>query len=193
MRLILLTAVLALAALAAPVLMPRADGPPALRDPGGYLVTTQTATFNGPPEAVRAALQDAETGVLAFVEPTDRIPAISGLTPIEGHFPNQDAIRRVELATGDHVTERVLINDATTFAYQIWGFTAANARPLDHIRGQFTYVPTGDGQTLVSWDYAVAPRVFWARPFVRSFLENDFAPFMAAGLAGAANAFNAAR
>lgn len=191
MRLIpILVPLVALSSLALPVLLPRGDGPPPLRDEGGYLVTSQAAVFNGTPAQVIEALQTAETGVLAHVEPTHRIPAIAGLTPIYGSFPDEGAVRRVELATGDHVTERVLVNNAITFAYQIWGFTAANSRPLDHIRGEFRYIDLGDGRTEVQWDYAIAPRIFWARPFVRSFLENDFTPFMAGGLAGAAAAFN---
>ncbi|WP_224813886.1 SRPBCC family protein [Hasllibacter sp. MH4015] len=189
---LILVPLILIAALALPVLLPRGDGPPPLRDASSYLTTTQTEIFNGPPAAVIEALQSPETGVLAFVTPTDRIPAIAALVPLEGAFPNEGAVRRVELATGDQVTERVLTNNARAFAYQIWGFTAANARPIDHIRGQFTYSDLGDGRTEVRWDYAVAPRVFWARPFVQAFLDNDFAPFMAAGLTGAAAAFNAA-
>ena len=68
---------------------------------------------------------------------------------------------------------------------------AAAARPLDHIRGEFRYVDLGDGRTEVIWSYSIAPRVFYARPFIRSYLENDFGPFMQSGLQGAATAFNA--
>lgn len=182
---------LGLAALALPVLVPRGEGPPALRAAESYLTNVERAVFDGPPEAVRAALQRPETGVLAFTEATDRIPAVTGTTPVDGSFPDAGAIRIVNLATGDTATERVLENSPQRFAYQVWGFTAPNARPLDHIRGEFAYLDRGDGTTEVVWTYAVAPRAFYARPFIRSFLENDFAPFMQSGLSGAAAAFNA--
>lgn len=183
--------VLALAALAAPVLLPRGEGPPPLRNADQYLTHVERAVFNGLKADVRDALQSPDTGVLAFTASTDRIPEITGFTPIEGAFPETEAVRMVDLATGDTATERVLYNTDDSFAYQVWGFTAGNARPLSHIRGEFEYVDRGDGTTEVIWTYAIAPRVFWARSFIQGFLDNDFAPFMESGLQGAANAFNA--
>ena len=182
--------VLGLAAMAAPVLLPRGEGHPPLRDAEAYLTNVERAIFNGSQAEVRAALQTEETGVLAYTEATDRIPALTGTTPVEGAFPNPDAIRMVNLATGDTAAERVLVNTEDRFAYQVWGFTAGNSRPIDHIRGEFEYIDQGDGTTEVIWTYAIAPRVFWARPFIQDFLDNDFAPFMESGLQGAANAFN---
>ena len=182
--------VLGLAAMATPVLLPRGDGHPPFRDAEAYLTNVERAIFSGSQAEVRAALQTEETGVLAFTEATDRIPKITGTTPVEGAFPNPDAIRMVNLATGDTATERVLVYTEDRFAYQVWGFTAANSRPIDHIRGEFEYIDQGDGTTEVIWTYAIAPRVFWARPFIQDFLDNDIAPFMESGLQGAANAFN---
>ena len=68
------------------------------------------------------------------------------------------------------VVERVLRNDEEAFVYQIWNFTSSNAWALDHIRGQFRYVPLGPNETRVTWTYSVAPAVFIARPFVNRFL-----------------------
>ncbi|MEM8592154.1 MAG: SRPBCC family protein, partial [Pseudomonadota bacterium] len=81
-------------------------------------------------------------------------------------------------------------NNDERFLYQVWGFTASNARALSHIRGEFRYEPVENGQTRVTWTYSIAPRFFLVRPFVRSFLKNDFAPFMESGLQGAAKAYN---
>ncbi|MEO0666007.1 MAG: hypothetical protein AAFY97_09800, partial [Pseudomonadota bacterium] len=86
-----------------------------------------------------------------------------------------------------------LENSETRFAYQVWDFTSSSARALDHIRGEFLYEAVGANETRVTWTYAIAPRAFFVRPFVRSYLENDFAPFMESGLQGAAEAFNAER
>lgn len=171
--------------------LPMADNPPPLRDAGRYITNIETAIFNGPLDQVVAALQQEDTGVLAYVEPTDRIPAVLGTTPIEGVFPDEvGATRRVNLDGGYYAVERVLINDEDTFAYQVWNFTAPSTGALSHIRGEFQYNDLGDGRTEVVWTYSIAPRFFLARPFIRSFIENDFAPFMEAGLQGAANAFN---
>lgn len=166
--------------------------PPALRSEGGYLTHVETALFEGPPDAVRAALQQPETGVLAFVARTERIAEITELTPITDHFPNEGAVRSLSFSDGSAAIERVLTSTPERFSYQVWGFTSSSARALSHIRGEFRYEPAGDGQTQVTWTYSIAPRAFLVRPFVRSFLKNDFAPFMASGLSGAAAAFNAA-
>lgn len=170
---------------------PNISDPPALRSAMGYVTHVEVAVFNGPVADVKAALQTAEHGVLAHTQPTSRIPAIADLTPISGAFPANGAIRRVTLADGNSVVERVLENSETIFAYQIWDFTAPSARALSHIRGEFRYVAIGENQTEVTWTYAIAPRAFFARPFIRSFLKDDFAPFMQSGLRGAAQSYNA--
>lgn len=181
---------IALAALAAPLWLPRGDGPPDLRSADSYLVNEEIALFEGSLEEVAAALRSEAGGVLAFTEATDRIPAITGTRPVSGTFPDVGAVRIVDLASGDSATERVLEHSDTRFAYQVWALTALSAIGIDHIHGSFDYTALEDGSTEVVWRYAVAPRAFYLRPFIRGFLENDFAPFMQSGLHGAAAAFN---
>ncbi|MEL6689891.1 MAG: hypothetical protein AAFP28_06185 [Pseudomonadota bacterium] len=179
-----------LIATAAPAAADYAD-PPALRGDSGYLINVETAVFEGPVDQVSAALQSPETGVLAHVTNTDRIPVITGMEPLVGAFPDAEAVRRLAFSDGSEVVERVIENSSDRFANQVWGFTSANGRALSHIRGEFKYEALGPTETLVTWEYAIAPRLFLVRPFVRSFLTNDFAPFMESGLQGAAAAFNA--
>ena len=179
-----------LIAIASPALASEISDPPALRSDGGYLINTETAIFEGPVKDVIAALQTPETGVLAHVANTDRIPAITGMEALLGEFPNENAIRRLTFSDGSEVVERVIENSADRFAYQVWGLTSSNARALSHIRGEFKYEAVSPSETRVTWEYAIAPRVFLVRPFVRSFLRNDFAPFMESGLQRAARAFN---
>ncbi|MEM1236690.1 MAG: hypothetical protein AAGI10_06955 [Pseudomonadota bacterium] len=164
--------------------------PPALRSDKGYLTNIETAIFNGPSQDVRKALQTAETGVLAHAKTTDRIPSISEMRNLDGDFPDIDAVRQLTFSDGNRVIERVIENSDSRFVYQVWDFTAPNARALSHIRGQFDYVPIENGQTQVTWTYSIALRVFLVRPLVRNFLQNDFAPFMESGLQGAAEAYN---
>ncbi|MEX3016463.1 SRPBCC family protein [Gymnodinialimonas hymeniacidonis] len=184
-------AAITLPALAAPVFLPRAEGPPPLREADRYLSNVERAVFNGPVEDVIAHLNSDEGSVLAFVQQTDRIAGIGDEIPIEGTFPDVGALRILELTDGSRVTERVVENTEARFAYQIWGFTAPAARPIDHIHGYFSYEARDEETTEVVWTYAVAPRVFWARPFIQGFLDNDFGPFMHSGLSGSAEAFNA--
>ncbi len=164
--------------------------PPPPREDGAYIVNEEAAIFDGPPAEVRQVLRTEEGGVLAFVEPTPRIPGIAGLTPLVGAFPDEGAVRRVELADGNSATERVLVNDEARFAYQVWGLTSTSRVAVDHVRAEFRYEPTADGRTEVTWTYAVAPRPAVLRPFVRDFVEGDIRPFMESGLEGAAAAFN---
>lgn len=165
--------------------------PPALRGDKAYLTNVEVAVFNGPVADVIAALQTPETGVLAHVTNTDRIPAITAMENLQGDFPDAGAVRRLGFEDGSEVVEQVLENSEARFTYQVWGFTSANGRALSHIRGAFTYDAVSPMETRVTWTYQIAPRVFFVRPFVRSFLKNDFAPFMESGLQGAAATYNA--
>jgi hypothetical protein len=195
MRITLVFAAIALvgiAALVLPIFLPRAEGPPPLRDTDTYLTNVERAVFNGPIEDVIAHLRSDEGSVLAFVEQTDRIAGIGEEIPLVDVFPNEGAVRTLQLTDGSQVTERVITNSDALFAYQIWGFTAPAARPLDHIHGYFTYTALDESTTEVVWTYAIAPRVFWARPFIQGFLDNDFGPFMDSGLTGSAAAYNEA-
>ena len=81
------------------------------------------------------------------------------------------------------------MNIDTRFAYQIWNITAPAGRAIDHIKGEFRYEQRGE-EVHVTWDYNIKPRVFVVRPAIRNFLENDFGPFMRAGLTGTVTAYN---
>ncbi|MCA0870923.1 SRPBCC family protein [Seohaeicola saemankumensis] len=170
---------------------PTHSAPPPLREAGDYLTNIETAVFNGPPSKVRHAVQSPAHGVLANVKATDRIPQVTGTTPITGQFPNPGSVRQVNMAGGYTATERMIENGPDGFRYQVWDLTAPSARLIEHIVGQFSYRALEDGRTEVTWSYSVAPRTFVARPFIRRFLDNDFAPFMQGGLNGAAAHFNA--
>jgi len=192
--LVLLSLTVCLVALAAPVLLPRSEAPPTLRGESGYVINREAAVFEGSRTEVLAFLRSPAGNILDFTTPTDRIPQITETVVLSGDFPEEvDAVRRIFFDGGDEVVERVLAYSDDRFSYQVWGFTAAAALPLSHIRGTFQYNEIEENRTEVIWEYAIAPRVFWARPFIRGFLRDDFAPFMESGLQGAASAFNATR
>ena len=160
--------------------------PPDLADETAYLTNTVTVTLPGDLATVRAAMDT--TPITDFLRPTDRIPAIDGFTVLEGTWGEPGAVRRVDLADGSTVMERVLTNDADEFSYQIWAISTAEGRFIDHIYGRFDLTEV-TGETTIAWSYNVKPTVFFARPSIRGFLENDFAPFMEGGMSGFVDAY----
>ncbi|MEM6371945.1 MAG: hypothetical protein AAF727_04095 [Pseudomonadota bacterium] len=155
MRLPLLTTCLAVVVAVAPVALPAkgnapplpsmeftdspagVPAPPALAKPSLYMTHVETATASGQVAAFRTFL-DANP-VTDFVAVTDAIPSIEGFTYLSGTWPEPGAIRRVELAGGHSVHERVLANSDGRFAYQIWNITAPAGRVIDHIMGEFVF------------------------------------------------------
>ncbi len=160
--------------------------PPALANTSTYLTNTETASFPGTLEDFRAFVM--QNPITDFVVATDAIPEIENITYLSGNWPDVGAVRRVDLAGGHHVHERVLANTPTRFAYQIWDITAPSGRVVDHIMGEFQY-SEADGQVNVVWNYNIKPSIFLARPAIRRYLANDFAPFMQAGLTGLVEAY----
>ena len=165
---------------------PEVSAPPPLATDSTYMTNTVTTSVIGRVPEVRAFF-DANP-VTDFVAATDAIPAITGITYLSGDWPDVGALRRVELAGGHFVHERVLVNNPDRFAYQIWDITAPAGRFISHIMGEFQYIQNGETVEIV-WDYNIKPSVFVARPFIQRFLINDFAPFMQAGMSGVVNAY----
>lgn len=161
--------------------------PPALAKDSKYVTNTETAVLHGTVPEVRAFFEN--NPVTDFVAPTDTIPAIENIVYLSGNWPEVGALRRVDLAGGDSIHERVLRNTQGNFAYQIWNITAPAGRAINHIMGEFTFEQDGD-MVNVTWDYNIKPSIFVARPAIRNFLKNDFGPFMRSGLSGTVNVYN---
>ena len=121
--------------------------------------------------------------ITQYLEPTDRIPAIAGFEVLQGPWGMPGSIRRVTFADGGSALERVLTADEDEFTYQIWNIETRSGRFIDHIFGEFHARAVPEGTEIV-WRYNVKPTMFLARPAIRSFLTNDFQPFMAGGMAG---------
>ncbi|WP_299692840.1 SRPBCC family protein [uncultured Tateyamaria sp.] len=125
-----------------------------------------------------------------YLEPTDRIPAIESVEVLKEPWGEPGSVRRVSLDGGGAVLERVLTSTDTEFTYRIWDVQTGSGRFINHIYGEFHVRPVNDGAEIV-WRYNIAPNAFFARPFIRRFLNNDFEPFMEGGLAGLDAAFQA--
>ncbi|WP_299043077.1 SRPBCC family protein [uncultured Tateyamaria sp.] len=160
--------------------------PPDLAADGSYLTNTVTATLHGTVAGVRAHFE--ENPVTNFTVPTESIPAIEDITYLAGAWPEPGALRRVDLANGYSVHEQVVVNTESRFVYQIWNITAPAGRAINHIKGEFNFDQQGD-DVKITWDYNIKPRAFFVRPAINTFLKEDFAPFMQAGMTGTVNAY----
>lgn len=180
----LLTVVAATATHASePVQMP--DAPP-LASLGKY-ITNEEITFL-PTDPQSAWTFWRSIPITDYLEPTERIPAISEIKVLKGPWGEPGSIRRLTFENGGHAHERVLTSDEGEFTYQIWDLNTDSGIFINHIYGEFRVRPANDGSEIV-WRYNIKPAVFVARPFIRQFLEEDFGPFMQGGMAGVAAQF----
>ena len=141
-----------------------------------------------PPEGVRAALEESP---LIY-----HLTAEGGIAPpvadevLVGDWPEPGAARRLTLADGHFVVERVLVNEPRLFRYQVYTLTNAAGRGVEQIVGEQRFVPD-EGGTRFEWDYAVVPRGALARLFVRreadaleAYLSRGLASFAARASGG---------
>lgn len=161
---------------------------PDLANEARYLSNVISVTLDGDMEDVRAFM-DANP-LTDFLQPSGSIPRIVDVVVLDGTWGQPGALRRVDLEGGFLVHERVLTNDDDEFTYQIWDITTPAGRFINHIYGEIRFSEEPQG-TKVTWSYNIKPRFFFARPSIRNYLDDDFAPFMENGLSGFAAAFNA--
>lgn len=161
--------------------------PPPLAKSERYLTNTLSVTLNAPlPEARQFMRDNPLTG---FLQPSGRIPRVESVDVLSGDWGEPGSLRQVNLAGGHWTHERVLTSDDDEFTYQIWNISTAAGRFIDHIHGQLRFTPEGD-KTRLTWSYGIKPKAFFARPSIRTFLEEDFSPFMQGALSAFAQAHN---
>ncbi len=168
---------------------PDGTNPPPLADDGDYLTNTESVIFNGSRDEVLAFM--ADPGLTSFLKPSGRIPAITDVNVLSGTWGEAGAVRRVSLADGGYTAERMLESNRDIFSYQIWDLTSWSGRAIDHIRGDIWYEDVCNGQTRMSWSYSILPKTGLLSGPIRTFLKEDFQPFMENGLNDMAAAFNA--
>ena len=148
----------------------------------------EQASIPLPPEEVYARLNSAP--LESMVPGTSRIPAVVGTTPLNDiPFPNPGARRRVSLADGNTALEEVIENTpGAYFSYKVWGYTLTAARPIQYGKGEFWYLPAGNGRsTTLRWRYSFKlrsnrfPGVLGPGGrflFTKLFLDRTYALFM---------------
>lgn len=130
-----------------------------------------------------------EQPLISFLKPTENIANPIDSEILQGTWAEPGAIRRLQLADGHYVIERILDNEPEFFQYQIFVFTNATGRGVEQIVGEQRFVPV-EGGTRFEWTYQVLPKNFVTRLFVRRSMD-EIETYISDGLAGFANAARA--
>ena len=146
------------------------DTPPAYSEPPplvetGYVSVVTTADVPMSVTDLRAFL--LEQPFISFLEPTDTISPPVAEETLQGEWLTPGAVRRLQLADGHYVIERVLENEPELFSYQAWIFTNAAARGVNHILGEQRFIALGPNETRFEWTYNVKPKSSFTAFFVR--------------------------
>lgn len=122
------------------------------------------------------------------------IPAVVGTSDQTGPWDVVGSARRVRLADGTSVREEILASEPcdgaapsggrARFAYRVGGFSGPLAALTTAAFGEWTFVETAPGRTLITWRYTFVPRsalmaaplsaliaLFW-RTYMRRGIEN---------------------
>lgn len=124
-----------------------------------------------------------------FIKGTPKVPGVDHTEPMTAAlYPAVGSIRRVHLRDGETACEEVLTQDEGQLRYRVTGYTSAAAAPLAWGMGEFFFIANGP-RTHVTWRYSFSLRrdrfpgslgCLGRSLFRGSFVEADYAPFMAA-------------
>ncbi|RED13191.1 SRPBCC family protein [Pontivivens insulae] len=179
MRPLILSAFLILAACAptAPPATPPEPTPPPAPATEGLIEIDLVETYPLSRADLRTFME--ENPITAFFEPSDDIAPVIGLEILSGTWPEPGTVRRVALADGHYVIERILENEPALFRYQIWVFTNDVGRGVEQIIGTQRFVEVDESTTRLEWTYALKPRNALTRffvnrqvPAVRAYLQS---------------------
>ncbi|MEL6825310.1 MAG: SRPBCC family protein [Pseudomonadota bacterium] len=151
-------------AITPPETPPAYSEPPPLAD-DGYVTVVTSAEIPMSVSDLRAFLIDRP--FITFLEATESISPPVSEQPLSGEWLTPGAVRRLQLADGHYVIERVLENEPELFSYQAWVFTNAAARGVNHIFGEQRFIALSPEQTRFEWTYNVKPKSAVTAFFVR--------------------------
>lgn len=147
----------------------------------GYAQTVVVQDFPMEISDLRAWLMDGNK-VVAAMDGGGRIAGPKEAVYFDGEWPNPGATRRIELTDGHYVLEKVLVNTAEAFEYQIWGMTSAVGNNVEHVHGIQAFETLPNGRTRMTWTYKVKPNAGFKRPFVQRFVNNNIEPMLSGAL-----------
>ena len=147
-----------------PATPPAAPTPPPVAT-SGFVKAKATATVPLSVPETRAFL--TANPIIDFLEPTGDISNPVATEILSGTWAEPGAVRRVRLADGHYLIERVVENWPEAFRYQLFFFTNATGRGVEQIVGEQRFLTQPDGTTRIEWDYDVKPANALTRFFVR--------------------------
>ncbi|PRY21026.1 SRPBCC family protein [Pseudosporangium ferrugineum] len=118
-------------------------------------ITVLARTSAGPADAFRILAPIDLTRVFL----ADRLfPGVAAVADQTGTWDRAGASRRPRFTDGTSVTESLTeYVDGRGFAYELTGFTNALATLALGVRGEFSFLPDGEG-TIIRWTYEFKPR-----------------------------------
>jgi len=167
------------------------DTPPEYTDPPevateGLIPAFVTAEL--PFDVVGSRDYAERVSIIEFFEQSGSIAPPVGGEILRGEWGKAGAVRRLELADGHYVIERIISNEPELFKYQIWVFTNSVGRGVEQIVGEQRYIPIASDKTRFEWTYAVKPKNGFTAIFVRRQMP-DIEAFLQGAVDGwAANA-----
>ena len=159
-----LTVLLAACANTAPPDTPPEWSPPPEVATEGFLTAYAEEEINLSVPQLRKFME--KQPLITFLEPTENISNPVETEIIRGTWPEPEATRRLKLADGHYVIERILENREDFFKYQVFIFTNAAGRGVEQIVGEQKFFATETGSRF-EWTYNVLPRNFVTRQVVR--------------------------
>ena len=181
-----LTVLLAACANTAPPDTPPEWTPPPEVATDGFLTAYAEEEINLSVPQLRKFME--EQPLITFLEPTENISNPVGTEIIRGTWPEPEAARRLKLADGHYVIERILENREDFFKYQVFIFTNAAGRGVEQIVGEQRFFATETGSRF-EWTYNVLPRNFVTRQVVRRSMP-EIEDYIVGGLSRFAAAAN---
>ena len=153
---------------------------PALAE-DGYASVTLTRDFDVPRDWLRGWLAETSAFTKNF-ESTDDIAKPASTEVLSGEWFEPGSVRRVRLEDGHYVLERIVNNTPERLEYQIWAFTNAAGKNVDHIRGVQQFEALDADSTRFTWTYAALPNAGFKRPFVRRFVDSEVRDYLESSL-----------
>ncbi|MEM8849634.1 MAG: hypothetical protein AAGE03_06315 [Pseudomonadota bacterium] len=171
-----------------PATPPAAPTPPDVATSGFIQAQATSVVPLSVPET--RAFWDANP-VIDFLEPTPNISNPVETEILSGTWPTPGTVRRVKLADGHYVIERVIENRPDLFRYQLFFFTNSTGRGVEQIVGEQRFLAQPDGTTRIEWDYNVKPTNAVTGFFVRQRI-GEIDGYITGGLDGITAAIRAA-
>ncbi|WP_257461559.1 SRPBCC family protein [Archangium lipolyticum] len=113
---------------------------------------------------------------------TEELPGVERADVLSASWGTPGTRRRVVLRDGNTALEELLVvEEGRRFQYVVWNFTNDARRAVQYAVGEFRFTPTPSG-THLSWTYRFRGLGWPTTGFLESFVEEDYAGFMRAGM-----------